>query len=340
MNNKEERVPTLSETDHIAPAQTKTELDYDHGLSDSPTSTLDAQLSDPKFDQVDRDRASDSSVSPPPVTSKHTGLSAKSLPFWSYWTPFAVILGASLFAGVAVLGVVKLGEWFHLDGWTVIQVTEIVSEDMVFIGILAFTLIYGAFGFGNIGLAQRIGLNRVKPLRAIGWTVAVAIVVFGVDFLFSLVAPGEHQDPVIVGVNAIGINTAFAAIILAPIIEEIFFRGVLFPLLSRRLGIIAGALLSGLIFGFAHFGNSDLLLIGVLSFGGFLLALLYVRTGSIIPGIILHGVNNAIVVLVQFGLPDVPAVGLGLLAIPLLLLLVFPFARRRQNLIGSPGHAY
>jgi hypothetical protein len=81
--------------------------------------------------------------------------------------------------------------------------------------------------------------------------------------------------------------------LLAPCAEELFFRGMLQPLLRRRLrgaAIPAGAAL----FGLAH---PILPLLPALFLLGILLGALRERSGSILPGIMLHGVQNAIVLI-------------------------------------------
>ncbi len=45
---------------------------------------------------------------------------------------------------------------------------------------------------------------------------------------------------------------AFLAIVFAPFMEELFFRGFLYPVLARRLGVIVGVLLTASTFAFIH----------------------------------------------------------------------------------------
>jgi uncharacterized protein len=47
--------------------------------------------------------------------------------------------------------------------------------------------------------------------------------------------------------------TAVFAVSLGPLIEEIFFRGFLYPVVARRLGAVSGILLTALPFGLMHF---------------------------------------------------------------------------------------
>ncbi len=77
--------------------------------------------------------------------------------------------------------------------------------------------------------------------------------------------------------------------LIPPIIEETVFRGFIFPAFSKRFGVIIGALLSSLLFGFAHLQYNVGVYTVVL---GLLLCLLYIKLRSIVPGIFLHMLNN------------------------------------------------
>ena len=47
--------------------------------------------------------------------------------------------------------------------------------------------------------------------------------------------------------------TALFAVTLGPLMEELFFRGFMYPVLARRLGVVAGILLTALPFGLMHY---------------------------------------------------------------------------------------
>ncbi|HMS85457.1 MAG TPA: type II CAAX endopeptidase family protein [Nitrospira sp.] len=89
-------------------------------------------------------------------------------------------------------------------------------------------------------------------------------------------------------------------VIFAPIFEELAFRGLLFAMLRRRFTFLPAALLSATIFALAH-GYSLLGFISVL-WSGFLWAWIYDRTGSLIPGMIAHALNNLLVCLTVMAL--------------------------------------
>lgn len=92
--------------------------------------------------------------------------------------------------------------------------------------------------------------------------------------------------------------------ILVPIAEETVFRGaVLRTLLQLFRGRTAwlSIILSALIFGLAHFNMAQLPHAFLM---GLLLGWMYVRTNSIVPGIVLHWVNNSTIFMVYNLIPS------------------------------------
>jgi membrane protease YdiL (CAAX protease family) len=77
--------------------------------------------------------------------------------------------------------------------------------------------------------------------------------------------------------------------ILAPLVEEIFFRGFLFQGFRAKYGWVAGMLVSSAIFAVAHLDPVSLIPTFIL---GNLLAYLYHRSNSVWPGVILHMAVN------------------------------------------------
>jgi membrane protease YdiL (CAAX protease family) len=89
-------------------------------------------------------------------------------------------------------------------------------------------------------------------------------------------------------------------VVLAPVFEELAFRGLLYAALRRRLGFMSSALVSASLFAIAHgYG-----LIGCISvlWSGFLWAWVYEKTGSLVPGMIAHSLNNLLVCLAVMAL--------------------------------------
>ncbi|ODA39013.1 type II CAAX endopeptidase family protein [Desulfosporosinus sp. BG] len=173
-----------------------------------------------------------------------------------------------------------------------------------FVGVgLGDVLIY----FVVIGIFLRLirrpfsDLGFVKPLKRyviLGFVVgAVLFVVIG--FLGSILTqllgvPAPQSFAVAVkGVNyqwEFFLLTALGGIV-APIKEEMLFRGLIYPPLRQTLGKAKGMLLTGMFFATLHF---DIVRFLPLFIGGVVLTWVYQRSSSIWPSIIAHGTWNTL----------------------------------------------
>jgi hypothetical protein len=82
--------------------------------------------------------------------------------------------------------------------------------------------------------------------------------------------------------------------VVAPICEEILFRGYIFTALRNWRGTLPAALITGLMFGAVHVGSAPALDLVPLAALGVGLCLLYRRTGSLYPCMVAHSLNNSI----------------------------------------------
>ena len=85
--------------------------------------------------------------------------------------------------------------------------------------------------------------------------------------------------------------------IITPVLEEMFFRGIIHQGLERRLGFMGGALISSLIFALAHISYTLYIPTFIL---GFMFAFLVHRSRSLWPAIIAHFLVNTLAVMSQF----------------------------------------
>ncbi len=163
-----------------------------------------------------------------------------------------------------------------------------------------------ALGFGPAGA-------RLKEF-AIGYGLGLVLylaVAFGVGlvltFVFQALFGGQVSVPEQISSDLSTAGKAGAvalALIVAPITEEFFYRGILFRSVRDRRGFWQGALVSALVFGLVHY-NPDapvpdaFLLVSVLAVTGFGLSLIYERRGSMIANIAAHmGFNTIGIVLI------------------------------------------
>ncbi len=133
---------------------------------------------------------------------------------------------------------------------------------------------------------------------AIGVLVIVTAVAWAQEQLFGLVPPDDSGLPLKEGnLNAGAIlAAALVAVVLAPIFEELFFRGVLFQYLRSRYllvarGLFEAVVISALAFACLHLGASILPIFPV----GIILALVMHRTNSLWPAIALHFFYNGMI---------------------------------------------
>lgn len=163
--------------------------------------------------------------------------------------------------------------------------------------LLVPILIASRWGESSVGVAlQRLGVRSFQP-SAIPWMLAAigAYVVFAV--LYAGIFGSPHQEDIAESFGALPVQILLIAI-AAPVSEEVCFRGLVFGGLRTRMPRIAAALVSGLVFGGLH-ALTGVSAVPPLIFFGFVLALLYERTGSIVPGIVLHMLNNSIALIGQ-----------------------------------------
>lgn len=85
-------------------------------------------------------------------------------------------------------------------------------------------------------------------------------------------------------------------VLLAPLAEEVMFRGLAFGILRRRWGFWIGAAATAVVFGLAH-GFADALPAAVM---GFYFAYQVEQDGSLLGSLALHGLNNLAAVLMTF----------------------------------------
>ena len=90
--------------------------------------------------------------------------------------------------------------------------------------------------------------------------------------------------------------------LLGPVMEELLFRGAVTKVLLGTFRPSTAILLSGLMFGIFHINPAQVV---AASLSGIFLAWLYYRTRSLIPGILIHVLNNTLSVYLDKTYPDV-----------------------------------
>ena len=148
-------------------------------------------------------------------------------------------------------------------------------------------------------------------------------VVFALSFMLALsMLPAETQQQLMEQSDLLSPSSggealmlAVVAVLLAPMAEELYFRGVLFRLLSARLPFVWSAGVTALLFSLVHGhlfmlpGLGGWVLTAMLFAVGFVLAGFARATGSLRAPAIMHGAYNAVLLgtSVLFAFTGVPA---------------------------------
>jgi len=167
-------------------------------------------------------------------------------------------------------------------------------------GVVEYSVLLVFLAALAIGVSRaQLGLVRPRSWgAALGWSIAAFVAVFVVGSILSPILHPEREQGLTPtgwdGHRAAQFAANFAVIALvAPVAEELTFRGVGFGLIApygRTLAIVA----VGLAFGLAH-GLVEAL--PILVFFGIALAWVRSRTGSVFPGMVVHAGWNAVALL-------------------------------------------
>lgn len=235
-------------------------------------------------------------VEAPPPADGEAGSEVTRL--WKPWTgPVALLAGlaAALVGGilVAVLGII--GGSDLSDPSPGVTNGSTFLQDFCFIGAaVLFARLAGRPRPEHFGLRA----TRLRP--AVGWIALAYVAFIAFTAAFSALVGSDAQDTE--ALNSLGVHdgpvllvlAALLVCVMAPIAEELLFRGYMFPALRNWRGIWPAAIITGLVFGAIHAGSTPVQFLVPLAVFGFALCLLYVRTGSLYPCMALHAINNSI----------------------------------------------
>jgi membrane protease YdiL (CAAX protease family) len=193
------------------------------------------------------------------------------------------------------------------------RLTHINPKDPIFELIISFIWVYGLivswtwrqFNHFKINLRRIIG--TVPPnhrwLPTIGLMICVLVLSLGsfyfVYYFVSFIAPSyvksilnskvfslDSKTSVPILYNTL---TVITLVVVAPVTEELLFRGILLHRWTVKWGVRRAVLISSLVFAVLH-GN----IVGLFIFG-LVMAVLYIKTGTLLVPIACHALNNGFV---------------------------------------------
>lgn len=221
---------------------------------------------------------------------------------WSPWTAPAALIGGLVLAAVGGLIVdlpvtlafgVKISSSHTPPG---IEIADTVVQDFAFV----LAAVYCAQIGGRVVRAWQFGLRPPGSgwRSATGLLVSLLIAFLVLSVIWSAVFnPGKEKLLEQLGSNegaALLLLSAGLTCVVAPICEELLFRGYVFTALRSWRGTWPAAVITGLVFGAVHAGSAPALDLVPLAGLGFGLCLLYWYTGSLYPCIVAHSLNNSL----------------------------------------------
>lgn len=229
---------------------------------------------------------------------------------WSW--PHLIIF---LFFGFASLLVVQLGFVFyvsanqHLSAKQVEQVFESNPQLLIGTNLLWYALL---FLFLYVTLAvlrdapfwRTLGWRKLNPNPAAGkgsgWMYFVAgcgLAIFVAAASYNM-KNTEHLPIQEIFKNRRGALLLMSmAVLVAPLVEETVFRGYLYPLFAKSLGVFPGIVITGALFGLMHGSQLGWTwgLVLLLTFVGMIFTFARACTGTVVASFLMHlGYNSMI----------------------------------------------
>lgn len=217
---------------------------------------------------------------------------------WPWWSALAALftgwLGGQVLASIVIVAA---------DSGTTTDDDLPIGLQIVAQLIFSACLVGAVVFFARLGgrpTPARFGLRPTPVGRAVLWIVAgfVTFTIVGGAWL-ALTDAQDEQDLITETLTenpttATVVGLAFLTVVIAPIVEEVVFRGFVFQALRSAMPVGVAAAVSGLLFGVVHVFGSPVEFIVPLAVLGTILALIFWRTGSLYPCIALHALNNCI----------------------------------------------
>jgi len=247
----------------------------------------------------------------------HPAIKDKKYPgFWQAVVLLIIVLGISIFLGV----VIGLYQAITVKGTTDFQSSDpfggISTWWVAIENILTFAVV---IWIGKIWAKrpwkELFPITEKTPFFPF-YLVALALLGTGSSFLLSeidnlirffLPAP-EWIMKMMLELTSNGLASFIVLVIVAPLTEEMFFRGLVLNGFLKRYSPSKAMVLSALLFSIIHLNPYQM--IGAFV-GGLILAWLRIMSGSLWPSIYLHAVNNGIVFLVISLKLDIPGFSMG-----------------------------
>ncbi|MGB7413906.1 MAG: CPBP family intramembrane glutamic endopeptidase [Thermosynechococcaceae cyanobacterium] len=226
-------------------------------------------------------------------------------PLWPTLGLSALIIGSLLGVSIAIALVAVVIVMVQNPGFTADEIQQ-MAESLSTNGLLLAisTLIADAIGIGLIYLFVRwrrsitapeyLGFRRVSVKMFILWQ-AFWLLFLGLSEVFAkLFHQSDSFMAETLSTSRSPILLFIAVVIMAPLFEELFFRGFMIPGIAKsRLGPAGAVVITSGVWAAIHL-QYNLFFMGVIFTFGLLLGVAHLKTRSIYVPLAMHGLNNLI----------------------------------------------
>jgi membrane protease YdiL (CAAX protease family) len=171
-----------------------------------------------------------------------------------------------------------------------------ILEATFLVAPLVFALRTRPAGSGVVEALRALGFRRFNLGVAALWVVIAGVLGYAASALYDVVKGPlglqTNTDALAEQIKIAPLTTLgllLAGALVAPVCEEVFFRGFLLPGITRSMPIWAAIVVSSLLFGVAHVDLGSFAPLVVI---GLLLGVVRYKTRSLWPSIFLHTLNN------------------------------------------------
>jgi membrane protease YdiL (CAAX protease family) len=200
----------------------------------------------------------------------------------------------------AVFGILLLGLGGGGEETATWQWLAQLGLEVAFFGFLVAAALYSVLKVHGATLAA-VGLKKGHVAGDLGWGIVGGLVVFFFDIAFVLLLRAlgwglfgsvfeRAANATVSGWEVVVL--VIGAVVLAPIAEEIFFRGYLYSSVRNRYGIQVSLLITATLFAFAHL---DMSFMPRFVFG-YVAGLAYEYRRNLTAPIVAHALANGILV--------------------------------------------
>lgn len=176
------------------------------------------------------------------------------------------------------------------------RVTNILLENVMLIAlisaVLAFFVYFLIFRIRKKKFFKEVGVNKTEIINyPIAFFLGIALNFFTVSFISLIPIPQSLMESYVEATESatIGSLTPLAIIVtavVAPIIEEIVYRGLFYTRLKRCMPMLGAMILSSFIFGLMH--GTALIWVIYAAVLGFVLSWVFEKSGSLLASVLVH----------------------------------------------------